>query len=327
VRILPLAVVCGLAAVSAAAQPRAPTAAPFDARAAIPTASGDTGLWSVPTAEVLLPREWSLSAHHVNADYDQGFTDVSNWPVTFGLGMDARVEVFAALTIVNRIDRDVRPLFFPGSAAGGVINDYPLVAAGWTGTHFGDLRAGAKLNVASQSRGSAAAMALRGLIKIPTADSDTGAGSGRADVEVDAIVSRELDERVELSAFSGFIVRGDPDGFDVSDSVRWGFGAGLPTRRHLRLTAEVHGEVYAGDTIANRSAIRIADGSTVPDRSARKNTVTAAIGLMWVGSNGLFAGGGVSWNLGAKARSELGPFGNETGDAIGLQVRVGYRRR
>jgi hypothetical protein len=146
-------------------------------------------------------------------------------------------------------------------------------------------------------------------------------------VEVDAIVSRELDERVELSAFAGFIVRGDPDGFDVSNSLRWGFGAGLPTRRHLRLTAEIHGEAYAGDTIANRSPINIGDGSTVPDRTARRNAVTAAIGLTWVGRDGLFAGGGVTWNLGAKARSELGPFGNETGDAIGLQVRVGYWKR
>ena len=51
------------------------------------TISGDTGLWFVPTGEILPARNWSLSAYRVNFDYDQGFTDVSNWPVTFGFGV------------------------------------------------------------------------------------------------------------------------------------------------------------------------------------------------------------------------------------------------
>ncbi len=45
---------------------------------------GDTGLWFVPTAEILPAKRWSGSAYRVNFDYQQGFTDVSNWPVTFG---------------------------------------------------------------------------------------------------------------------------------------------------------------------------------------------------------------------------------------------------
>jgi hypothetical protein len=298
----------------------------FDTRPAIPTAIGDTGLWVVPTAEILPARRWSLSAHRVNADYDQGFTDASSWPVAFGAGVNGRAEVFAALTIVNRIDRDRRPLFFEGVSAGGVVNDYPFVTTGWTGSRLGDLRAGAKLSLASQSRGSPAAMALRAVVKIPTAHSDTGAGTGHADVALDAIVSREINERAELSAFGGFIVRGNPERIDLLNGFRWGFGAGLPTRRHLRLTAEVHGEAYAGRTITVKAtAFQAADGSVVPGASPQTNPVGAAIGLTWLGSNGLFAGGGLSWNLRMKGRSAFGAFEDETGDAIGLQVRVGYR--
>jgi hypothetical protein len=329
VKILALTAICALAAMPAfARQPAAARTRPpaFEARPATTTVTGDTGLWFVPAGEVLPARRWSLSAYRANSDYDQGFTDVSNWPVTFGVGVNGRAEIFAALTIMNRIDRDVRPLFFRDIAAGAVVNDYPLVTTGWTGTNLGDLWFGTKFNLTSQHRQSAAALALRAILKVPTADRDTGAGTGKADVTFDAIVSREMNERIELSGFGGFIVRGDPQALDLLNGFRWGFGVGLPTRRHLRLTAEVQGEAYAGNTITvNGTAIQATDGSGVPARSAQKNLASAAIGLTWLGSNGLFAGGGLSWNLRMKGRGEFGAFEDETGDAIGLQVRVGYR--
>ena len=324
-KLLALTAVCGLAAVPAYAQLAAHGPRPaFDTRPAIPTAAGDTGLWFVPAAETLPARRWVVSAYRVNTDYDQGFTDVSNWPVAFGIGANERAELFAALTIVNRIDRDVGPDIL----AGGVVNEYPFVATGWTGSHLGDLRLGAKFSLASQSRGSPAAMALRAVVKIPTADRGTGAGTGKADVAVDAIVSREINERVELAGFGGVIVRGDPEPVGLLNGFRWGFGVGLPTRRHLRLTAEVHGEAYAGQTAAaTRSAFETTTDVLVPAGPAQNNLVFAAVGLTWLGHQGLFAGAGLSWNLRMKARSELGPFGNEPGDAIGLQVRVGYRAK
>ena len=140
---------------SRATAPALPPA--FETRPAIPSAAGDTGLWFVPAAEVLPAGRWSMSAYRVNTDYDQGFTDVSNWPIAAGAGVGGRAELFAALTIVNRIDRDVRPVVFTG----GVVNEYPFVTDGWTGSNLGDLRLGAKLNLASQSRGSPAAIAIR----------------------------------------------------------------------------------------------------------------------------------------------------------------------
>ena len=39
---------------------------------------GDTGLWFVPTGEVLPAKRWSFSVYRVNFDYNEGFTDVSN---------------------------------------------------------------------------------------------------------------------------------------------------------------------------------------------------------------------------------------------------------
>src|SRR6185437_7883665 len=70
-----------LSASSALAQTPAPTPASpqpasGDVRPATTTFMGDTGLWNVPTAEILPARKWSLSAYRVNFDDNQGFTDV-----------------------------------------------------------------------------------------------------------------------------------------------------------------------------------------------------------------------------------------------------------
>src|SRR3954451_1650952 len=89
------------------------TSEPGDTRPATTTFMGDTGLWFVPIGEVLPAKKWSGSAYLVNYDYNQGFTDVSNWPVTFAFGLGDRAEVFGALTVLRRIDRDVRPIFIP----------------------------------------------------------------------------------------------------------------------------------------------------------------------------------------------------------------------
>jgi hypothetical protein len=108
--------------------PTQPTSEAVETRPATTTTSGDTGLWFVPTGEVLPAKRWSLSAYRVNFDRDQGFSDVSDWPVTFGVGAGDRAEFFGAWTLVRRIDRDVRPLFVPGEPiAGGVVNEHPSI--------------------------------------------------------------------------------------------------------------------------------------------------------------------------------------------------------
>ena len=62
-------------------QRTAPAAQPSESmcetRPATTTFMGDTGLWNVPTGEVLPAKRWSVSAYRVNFDDNQGFTDVS----------------------------------------------------------------------------------------------------------------------------------------------------------------------------------------------------------------------------------------------------------
>src|SRR5215203_2611839 len=65
-----------------AQQTTAPSTAPEPTatRPATTTTNGDTGLWFVPTGDVLPSRKWSVSAYRVNFDRNQGFSDVSDWP-------------------------------------------------------------------------------------------------------------------------------------------------------------------------------------------------------------------------------------------------------
>jgi outer membrane protein OmpA-like peptidoglycan-associated protein len=324
-----------LAAAPAAAQTAAPAGAQgttrgqtrVDTRPATTTISGDTGLWFVPTGEILPAGNWSLSAYRVNFDYDQGFTDLSRWPVTFGFGVADRVELFGAFTAVTRIDRDVRPLFSPLLPEfGGVINEYPFVNSGWSGNKIGDLWVGAKFNLTSQPRQHPVAFAVRGMMKLPTASDDDGAGTGRADFAVDAVVSKEFNERVELSAFGGMIFRGDPDTYDLQNGIRWGVGAGIPSRGSLRLTAELHGEHYLDDAVHFIGTLPAQGTLLAPIDSVQNGPINASLGLTWQGSSGLFVGAGINYSLGIDGRSEAGSFDDETGDALGFEFRVGYHR-
>jgi outer membrane protein OmpA-like peptidoglycan-associated protein len=296
-----------------------------DTRPATTTTAGDTGLWFVPTAEILPARTWSFSLYRVNSDYEQGFTDVSRFPVTIGVGLADRAELFGSFTPVTRIDRDLRPLFNPLLPDfGGALNDYPFVNEGWSGNQIGDIWLGAKFNLTSQHRQQAAAFALRGMAKLPTASEDDGAGTGKMDVAFDAIVSTEVNERAELSAFGGMILRGDPDSYDLLNGIRWGVGAGFPTRQNLRVTAELHGEHYLDDAVVFTGAqIAVAPGP-FPVRSEQDGPINASVGLTWQGRNGLFAGAGLNYNLRLNGRSDAGGFENESGDALGFQFRLGY---
>jgi len=319
-----------------ASQPQ--TAGTSETRPATVSVNGDTGLWFVPTAEVLAHKKWSFSFYRENADFGQGFTDVTNFPVSFAVGVNNRVELFGSFTAVTRIDRDTRPLFFispagaPSGAGGGIVNEYPLVREGWIGNRPGDLRLGAKIAVVSQDDTRAVSFALRGGVKLPTGDDDMGASTGKTDFSVDAILSRNF-RVVELSAFGGGIFRGDPDGFALTNGIRWGVGAGFPANSRLRFTAEVTGERYLDDVITAPAGFTGFDGSIAPTSTSLSNPIYAAVGATWQARSGFFLGAGLNWSGTLDARSEARcpiasltckPFGDNSGDAIGIQFRIGY---
>lgn len=203
---------------------------------------GDTGLWFVPAGDVLKDKQWSASGYFENSDVAKGSTDSSHFAGTFAYGVRGRVEIFGAVMVDTRIDRDTRPIFNTMSS-GGVDAGYPFVVKGWSGDHFGDTFLGVKANITSQSRQNPVAFAIRPFVKLPTGSKADGTGTGKADFAIDGIVSGEVAKRAEVSGTVGFMKRGDPSELDLPDSVRWGFGAQFPTRNSLRLTTELYGAV------------------------------------------------------------------------------------
>jgi outer membrane protein OmpA-like peptidoglycan-associated protein len=288
---------------------------------------GDAGLWFVPSADVLPDGQWSASAYRRGTNWMQGYTNVADFAGTFGYGFKGRTEFFGSFLVDTRIDRDVRPLFVNDRTFGGVIDRYPGVKQGWTGDNLGDFYIGAKYNIWSESRLNPAALAVRAILKLPTGSVDNGTGTGNVDLGFDAIVSKEFSELVDASGYAGWEFRGQPDGFDApSGAFRWGAGAGFPSRRAGRLSAELDGTVPSSGTITFTGPIALCvDCGTIPVVANTENLTRATLGLTFQSKKGFFGGVGVSWNFPTTARSSaFNPEGGVTGDYVDWQFRIGY---
>src|SRR6202008_3620435 len=92
-----------------------------ETRPATTTFFGDTGLWFVPTAEVLPNGKISVSVYRRGTNYIQGYTNFGAFAGTFGVGIKARAEIFGSFLFDTRIDRDIKPMFVNDSSFGGVV--------------------------------------------------------------------------------------------------------------------------------------------------------------------------------------------------------------
>src|SRR5205085_8488770 len=76
---------------------QAPATAPTDdSRPATTTFFGDTGIWFVPTGEVLPSGNWSASAYRRGTNWIQGYTNVGDFAGTFAVGFRDRAEIFGS---------------------------------------------------------------------------------------------------------------------------------------------------------------------------------------------------------------------------------------
>jgi peptidoglycan-associated lipoprotein len=303
------------------------TATADETRPATTTFLGDTGLWFVPTAEVLGNGKWSVSAYRRGTNWIQGYTNVADFAGTFAVGIKDRAEIFGSLLVDTRIDRDIYPLFVNDGSFGGVIDRNPNVNQHWTGDNVGDFYVGAKVNLWSEYRQNPAAIALRGIVKLPTGKTSVGNSTGKADVSIDAIVSKEAAKLVEVSGYGGYEWRGKPDGFDTpGGAFRWGTGLTFPSRNMLRVVGELNGQLPSSGsaTILSGTTLRGVDLTIPPTVSATENLTRATLGLTFQAKNGFFAGAGVSWNFPTLVRDGRFTDTTEFGDYVDWQFRIGY---
>jgi hypothetical protein len=297
-----------------------------ETRPATTTFNGDTGLWYVPTAEVLGKGQWSATVYRRGTNWVQGYTNVADFAGTFAYGIGDRAEVFGSFLVDTRIDRDSRPVFGTDPAFGSFIDRYPKVNQYWTGDNVGDMYVGAKYNFWSESRQNPAAIALRGMIKLPTGKADAGVSTGKADFSIDGVVSKEASKLVEVSGYGGYEWRGSPDGFDTpGGAFRWGTGLTFPSRNFLRVVGELNGFVPSKDVATVTTPLVGIDGSHSPLTASTENITRATLGLTLQTKKGLFFGAGLSWNVPTHAR--IASFTDEpdvTGDYYDFQFRIGY---
>jgi outer membrane protein OmpA-like peptidoglycan-associated protein len=330
-RFLALTGACLLWAASAGAQSSASQQQSSDnssseTRPATTTFLGDTGLWFVPTAEVLAHGKWSVSGYRRGTNFKQGFTNVSDVAGTFGVGLGGRTEIFGSFLFDTRIDRDVRPIFTTDQETGGIVHRYPGVREVWTGDNVGDFYVGAKFNLWSEYQQKPAALAVRGILKLPTGDEDAGVTTGSTDFLVDFIASKELSRLVEVSGHAGWEFLGSPDDFELpGGAFRWGAGAAIGQRSPLRGTFELTGSALTDD-VATITGLPLVgtDGSISPLVSAADSVTRFTAGLTWQSRNGFFVGGGLSWNFPTEDRTQFGSEGDEFGDFADWQIRIGF---
>ena len=154
-------------------------------RPATNTFTGDTGIWFVPTAEILPAGEFSVSGYRRGTNYIEGYTNVGDFAGTFAVGIKNRAEVFGSFLFDTRIDRDVYPLFVADPNFGGIIDRYPRVNQHWTGDNLGDFYVGGKFNFLSEYQQKPVALAVRGIVKLPTGKEDVGTSTGKTDFAID----------------------------------------------------------------------------------------------------------------------------------------------
>ena len=163
-----------------------------DQRPATTTFLGDTGIWYVPTAEVLRSGTWSVGGDRRGTNYVQGSSNVADFAGSLAVGIGNRVEVFGAFLFDTRINRNDAPVFANEAREGGIAARYPRVNESWTGNKVGDLYVGSKVNLLSEYREAPMALAVRGIVKLPTGNEEAGVSTGKTDVMADLIVSKEL---------------------------------------------------------------------------------------------------------------------------------------
>ena len=154
---------------------------------------GDTGLWFVPTGEVLPAKKWSLSALSRELRRGPGLHRRVELAGDVGIGLADRAEIFGAFD-GGPPDRPRRPAGVRADAAGARAawcNEYPFVRQGWSRQPARGLLDRREGQPASQWRQQPVALAVRGHGEAADGEDTTaGVGTGKADFALDAIAEQ-----------------------------------------------------------------------------------------------------------------------------------------
>jgi outer membrane protein OmpA-like peptidoglycan-associated protein len=271
----------------------------YEVRPATPSYDGDTGLFHLSSAYTLPKGKAAFSLFRDNLDRDPKDADISIHGFNVAYGASDRLELFGSIGLQNRVNTDA-PL------QAGFFNDHPFAAQGpgsrtWQ-TGFGDVKLGAKYKFLDDYLGDSVGLALKGYVKLPTADEAKGLGTGKVSFGGDLILSKTLNYGADIHASIGYRINSDPDNLDIGNAFKWGLGLNVPSCRYFQLQAELVGTNY---------------GSADFDQT---NPVDLVVGpVFWI-KPGFFVRPAVSWNLNFDDRG----LNSGTSSKTGRQIEIGY---
>ncbi len=270
----------------------------YETTTATVTKWGDTGYFDVFSAYTLLKNKVSVAVFRDNVDRDPFNLDISNLTGTVAYGVTDKFEVFGRIDFQRRILAqgigDALIAVFPPPH----YNDEPRVYKRWA-TGFGDVWFGGKYNVLSEYDDAPVGLAVRGFVKLPTASSDAGLGTGGTSGGGHLVLSKNLGSMVGSSYYAGFRANGtDSDlGYSVGNAFEWGAGINVPRDGNLRATVELTGSAYTGADYKQTDPVDLLAGVT------------------YQMENGVYVTAGLRTNVN---------FQQEGITATGLNVSVGY---
>src|SRR5687768_10047654 len=266
----------------------------WEAHPATPSYEGTTGLFHMPTAYTLPKGRFSFSLFRDNLDRDPKDEDISIHGLSLGYGLSSRFEIYGNIGLQNRIDADA--LFQPG-----YVNDYPFVSTPWE-TGRGDIKLGFKFGFLNDYKGDPVGLALRGFVKIPTADEDLGLGTGKVSWGGDLILSKSLGSLADIHGSVGYQVNGDPDDVDLANALKLAAGINIPACTWLQLQAELMNTRYSDGDFEQTDPLDLVVGP-----------------VLWI-KPGFFIRPAISWNLNFDDRG----LDQSSKSWTGRHISIGY---
>jgi peptidoglycan-associated lipoprotein len=158
------------------------------------------------------------------------------------------------------------------------------------------------------------------MMKFPSGSS--WASTNDLDGHLDLVASGEAGDAVEVTGSLGWIFRGDPDDFRLTDALKWGAGASFPSRSPLRALVEIEGEIAHDDEVTLLQPLVAEDGTIAPFSSTVHDPANFKAGIVWQVPRGWFVHGGVNYTPGVGDRTVGGRTVEHSG--FGWELRVGF---
>ncbi|MBI2571782.1 MAG: OmpA family protein [Candidatus Schekmanbacteria bacterium] len=217
-----------------------------------PTFTGESGLFTILTADGLEQGEFNLGLFYDNSDRAPGDIDISTAALVFGIGLVDDLEV-ALHVPYTAVEADPYP-----SKGTGYWNGYYALTPGYE-EGFGDVRLGLRYAFLTE-RNRPLGLGLAASVKFATADEKKGLGTGEMDYGATAFLSKKAGP-VGIHVNLGYTKIGDPTNVDLADQARYGIGLEVPVTKPIRGVVEITGTSFQGGDIVQDDFLDLTVGA------------------------------------------------------------------